>query len=134
MYFEHKKVNPNEVISMMNAVELFEALIELGLTKSQEYQEEIVPQFDGMMSRHPSASFEDMVDVVIDDILDIEDVLEDVNVEILYVEDYVGTDRGYYDCSFVLGYRITGAYTCECGAHFVKTENHNYCGQCGAKI
>lgn len=134
MYFEHKKVNPNEVIGMMNATELYEALIELGLTDSQEYQEEILPQIDVCMKRHPCITFDEIAETFIYDILDIEDVLEDVNVEILYVEDYVGTDRGYYDCSFVLGYRITGAYTCECGAYFVKTENHNYCGHCGAKI
>ncbi len=134
MYFEHKKVKPNEVISMMNATELYEALIEMGLTNSQEYQEEVLPQIDTAMNLHPEVTFDEIAETFIDDILDIEDVLEDVNVEILYVEDYVGTDYGYYDCSFVLGYRIAGAYSCKCGAHFVKTENHNYCGHCGAKI
>ena len=128
-----KNVNPNDVTGYMNATELYEALIKLGLTDSDEYQV-IAQEINHTLELHPNATMDEIAEAFIDDILDLEDALGDLEVETLVVEDYAGTDRGFQDLSYVLGYRIRGAYTCKCGAHFVKTENHNYCGNCGAKI
>lgn len=129
-----KNVNPNHETGYMNSTELFEALIQLGLTNDHEYQTEIAPEIDHTLELHPNATIDEIADVFIDDILELEDALGDLEIETLVVKDYIITDLGCYDCDYVLGYRIEGAYTCKCGAHFVKTENHNYCGFCGAKI
>ena len=108
---EHISVHPDEQ-GYMDAEALWNALIPVGLTDSDVYQREIVPRVDKVLELHPLATMSEIADTFIDDVLELVDDMNPVTVQILEVEDYCGTDRGYQDCSYILGYRIVN----NCGA------------------